>query len=82
MPHDHIHGPTIDPERLVYYQRMATAVREILIEKGVLTGAQIEATIKKMEARGPALGARMVARAWVDSDYRIRLLLDGSAAAE
>lgn len=82
MPHDHIHGPTIDPERLAYYQRMATAVREILIEKGVLTGAQIEATIKKMEARGPALGARMVARAWVDSDYKIRLLLDGSAAAE
>ena len=80
MPHDHIHGPTIDPERLAYYQRMATAVREILIEKGVLPGAQIEATIKKMAARGPALGARMVARAWVDSDYKARLLDDGTAA--
>ena len=79
MSHDHHHGPTIDPERLAYYQRMATAVRELLIEKGILTDAQIVATIKKMEARGPALGARVVAHAWVDPNYKTRLLLDGSA---
>jgi len=82
MSHDHHHGPTIDPERLAYYQRMATAVRELLIEKGILTDAQIAATIKKMEARGPALGARVVAHAWVDPNYKTRLLLDGSAGVE
>ena len=82
MPHDHPHGPTIDAKRLAHYQCMAVAVQELLTEKGILTDEQIEATIKEMEARGPALGARMVARAWVDSDYKRRLLLDGSAAAE
>jgi nitrile hydratase len=82
MPHDHPHGPTIDAKRLAHYQCMAVAVQELLTEKGVLTDEQIETTIKEMEARGPALGARMVARAWIDSNYKRRLLLDGSAAAE
>ena len=82
MPHDHPHGPTIDANRLAHYQCMAVAVQELLTEKGILTNQQIEATIKEMEERGPALGARMVARAWTDSNYKRRLLLDGSAAAE
>ena len=82
MPHDHPHGPTIYAKRLAHYQCMAVAVQELLTEKGILTDKQIEATIKEMEARGPALGARMVARAWIDSNYKRRLLLDGSAAAE
>ena len=82
MPHDHPHGPVVDPQRLARYQNMATAVRELLVDKGILTESQIETKIKEMEDRGPALGARMVARAWIDSDYKARLLTDGSAAAE
>ena len=82
MPHDHAHGPTVDPKRLAYYQRMATAVRELLIEKDVLSEEDIETTIKEMEGRGPALGARVVAHAWADSDYKARLLLDGSRGVE
>jgi len=82
MPHDHPHGPTIDAKRLAQYQCMAVAVQELLTEKGILTDEEIQAAIKEMEARGPALGARMVARAWVDSDYKRRLLSDGSLAAE
>ena len=82
MPHDHPHGPVVDPQRLAHYQNMATAVRELLVDKGILTESQIETKIKEMEDRGPALGARMVARAWIDSDYKARLLTDGSAAAE
>ncbi len=82
MPHDHPHGPTIDPERLLHYQNMATAVRELLIEKGILTETLFETKIKEMEDRGPALGARMIAKAWTDSEYKARLLSNGSAAAE
>ena len=82
MPHDHPHGPVVDPQRLARYQNMATAVRELLVDKGILTESQIGTKIKEMEDRGPALGARMVARAWIDSDYKARLLTDGSAAAE
>ena len=82
MPHDHTHGPIVDPKRLAYYQCMATAVRELLIEKGVLSEQDIEDTIKEMEGRGPALGARVVAHAWVDPNYKTRLLIDGSRGVE
>ena len=82
MPHDHAHGPTVDPKRLAYYQRMATAVRELLIEKGVLSEEDIEPTITEMEGRGPALGARGGAHAWADPDYKARLLSDGSRGVE
>jgi nitrile hydratase len=82
MPHDHPHGPSIDPERLARYQSLATAVLELLIEKSVISSKEIDNAIEAMEGRGPALGARMVARAWSDPDYKVNLLSDGSAAAE
>ena len=82
MPHDHPHGPSIDPERLARYQNLATAVSELLIEKNVISATEMDAAIKEMEGRGPALGARMVARAWSDPAYKTSLLSNGSAAAE
>lgn len=90
MPHDHHRGELSssghpyrpdDDAALTYWQRMEIAVRELLVEKGLTTPAEIAAQIEKMDARSPALGAQVVARAWVDRDYRARLLADGSAAA-
>ncbi len=63
------------------YEALETAVRELLIEKGVFTADEVRRAIEAMDARGPAQGARMVARAWVDAGYRERLLADGGAAA-
>ncbi|GMG80896.1 nitrile hydratase subunit alpha [Paralimibaculum aggregatum] len=96
MPHDHHdhdhghgHGPLSpsghpyrrdDDVPLTYWQRMEIAVRELLIEKGVATAEEIAAQIERMDARSPALGARVVARAWADPGFRARLLADGSAA--
>ncbi|MEO0623426.1 MAG: nitrile hydratase subunit alpha [Pseudomonadota bacterium] len=65
---------------LTYWQRMEIAVRELLVEKGVATADEIQAQIDRMDARSPALGAKVVARAWTDPDYKARLLADGSAA--
>ena len=48
MPHDHPHGPSIDPERLVRYQNLATAVSELLIEKSVISSTEMDAAIKEM----------------------------------
>jgi nitrile hydratase len=80
MPHDgHPHQPDAD-ETLTYARRMEIAVRELMIEKGVATRAQISAQIARMDARGPALGAQVVARAWTDPAFMDRLLADGSAA--
>ncbi len=74
---NHRHG-VHDP----YYRHLAVAVRELLVEHGVLTDDRIARQMERMDARSPADGARMVARAWTDEAYRARMLADGSAAAE
>ncbi|MEM7710272.1 MAG: nitrile hydratase subunit alpha [Pseudomonadota bacterium] len=61
-------------------QVMEIAIRELLIEKGVLTADRIARQIDAMDARVPANGAQVVARAWTDPGFRHRLLNDGSAA--
>ncbi len=71
-----------DPEPSTYYHFLGIALRELLIEKGVFTAEEEREAIASMEARSPATGARIVARAWVDPEYRARLLADGRSAAE
>ena len=67
---------------LTYFQLMEVSLRELLVEKGVLSERQIEDAVADMRARGPERGARVVARAWTDAAYKRRLLQDGSAACE
>lgn len=64
------------------YADLEVAVRELLVEKGVVTNDDIRKAIEKMDERGPHLGAQVVARAWVDEDYKARLLADGTEACE
>ncbi len=82
-PHDHGHAhprlPDAD-ERLSHYQVMEIALRELLIDKGVFTADQVRGAVEAMDARTPAQGARVVARAWTDPAYKARLLADGTAA--
>jgi nitrile hydratase len=57
------------------------ALESLLIEKGILDPATIDAVVDHYEHTvGPMNGARVVARAWVDQAYRQRLLADGTAA--
>jgi nitrile hydratase len=88
--HDHDHGrehtprsfqPDLEDQPQSDYQFLEVAVRELLIEKGVITPEGVRKAIEAMDARGTHLGAAMVARAWVDPAYKRRLLADGSAAA-
>ena len=79
--HDHTHPSRPDRAAEVgYHQRLGEAVRTLLIEKGVLTADEIRRQIEKMDSRNPAIGARVVARAWTDPAFKARLLADGSAA--
>jgi nitrile hydratase subunit alpha len=89
--HDHDHDghdhdvTQHDPEaaernKVPYYGKRIYAIRDLLIEKGILTRAEIQAQIEYMEARTPANGARLVARAWVDPAFKQRLLDDPKAA--
>ena len=79
-PSGHPYRADDDPE-LSYWQVMEIALRELLIEKGHLTAAQIHAQINAMDSRSPANGARVVARAWVDPTFKAALLADASAAS-
>ena len=65
-----------------YYQLMETSLRELLVEKGVVTDAQVSEVVAAMRARQPERGAKVVARAWVDPAYKTRLLAHGTAACE
>src|SRR4029077_5181460 len=65
-----------------YYELMETSLRELLVEKGILTDEQVNAEVAAMRARTPERGARVVARAWVDAEYKRRLLANGTAACE
>lgn len=88
MPHDHSDplSPSGHPYRadqdgpLTYWQTMEIAIRELLIEKGIVTAAEIAAQVDAMDARTPARGAAVVARAWVDPTFRASLLADAPAA--
>ena len=67
---------------LTYFQLMEVSLRELLVEKGLLTDQQVNAEVAAMRARTPERGARVVAKAWVDPDYKKRLLANGTAACE
>jgi nitrile hydratase len=61
--------------------RRTRALESLLLEKGVLPEGAVEAVVRAYEEEiGPLNGARVVARAWVDPEYRRRLLADGAAA--
>jgi nitrile hydratase subunit alpha len=81
--HDHEPASKRDHDGpLTDYQRMEIAVRELLIEKGVLSAEEIRRAIEAMDARSPALGARVVVRAWTNPEFKARLLANGTAACE
>lgn len=65
-----------------YYEIMETAVRELLIERKIIGADEIRRQIEVLDSRTPALGAKVVARAWIDPDFRARLLSDGRTACE
>ena len=88
VPHSHEGlSPSGHPYRadqdqpLTYWQNMEIAVRELLIEKGITSDLEIMHMIDQMDSRSPADGARVVARAWTDPEFKARLLADASAAS-
>ena len=83
MPaHDHDHTPVSHDAKPGYYEVMETAVRELLVGKQLIRADEIRRMLEVMDSRNPALGAKLVARAWVDPEFRARLLASGRAACE
>ena len=63
-------------------ERLLVAVRRLLEAKGIASTAEIAERIAITDRASPGQGARMVARAWTDPDYRALMVEDGSKAAE
>jgi Nitrile hydratase, alpha chain len=62
--------------------RLLAAVRGLLEQKGIVSTAEVQQRMAATDAASPGQGARMVAKAWVDPDYRALMLEDGTKAAE
>jgi nitrile hydratase len=80
--HDHPHEAITADERPGYYEIMETAVRELLVERKLFGADEIRRQIEVLDSRTPALGAKVVARAWMDPAYKERLLENGRTACE
>lgn len=82
MSHDHTHAPPRpdDPEPRTYHEMLGVALSNLLISKGIYTAQEERRRIEALEAVTPARGARVVARAWVDPDFKARLLANARAA--
>ena len=78
--HDHDHAPITngaEPEAAARARTLA----ELLVEKGVVDRAEVRERIDWLVSRSAADGARLVARAWVDAEFKQRLLADARSAA-
>jgi nitrile hydratase len=79
--HAHAHAPSDDDVALTEEEAKFIALKSLLIEKGLITADAIRARMEA-DARGtPHQGARMVAKAWSDANYKARLLSDAKSAA-
>ncbi len=81
--HDHDHATTFQPdisEPEKDWEFTEIAIRELLIEKGVITAREVSDMVEAWERKSPEGGAKIVARAWTDPEFKARLLADGNAA--
>jgi nitrile hydratase subunit alpha len=74
--HDHPHGSELSEMQL-----RVRALETILTEKGYVDPAALDRIVENVETKiGPHIGARVVARAWVDPEFKLRLLADATEA--
>jgi nitrile hydratase len=79
--HDHDHDHPEPGSSLPEPDLRVRALESLLVEKGLVDPAALDALIDTYETKvGPRNGARVVARAWVDPAYKARLLADGASA--
>ena len=74
------HGHDHPKHELSHYAKRIYAIRDLLLEKGVITEKDIQSQIEYQEARHPANGAKLVARAWVDPAFKTRFIANPKAA--
>lgn len=84
--HDHAHAhappqPDEEDTPTTHHQLMEIALRELLVEKGVVGESELREVHEQMDRRGPHNGARMIARAWTDQSFLELMRTDATEAA-
>ena len=75
--HHHAHTHPAEHDGPVSeYEVLERAVRALLVEKGIITEAEVHAQIDLMDSRNPSLGAKIIAKAWREPAFKARLLAD------
>jgi nitrile hydratase len=80
MSEDHHDRPHAPDHPMTEFEWRVEAVQALLIEKGVFTADEVRRQVEEMDDRSPALGAKVIARAWVDPAFKARLLADARSA--
>ncbi len=70
----HIHGG--DHEE-TYYEKRIIGLANLLMDKGIITATELLDVLKENEELDPSIGARVIARAWTDPEFKSRLIQDG-----
>ena len=69
-----------DVDETAHYPLMTEAIRQILVEKGIISADAVRRLIEQMDARSDTTGGKIVARAWVDPAFKQRLLAHAKEA--
>jgi thiocyanate hydrolase gamma subunit len=80
-PHDDLHPHAPMVEEITDFEVLEIAVRELAIEKGLFTAAEHRRFTEFAEQIGPTPGAQLVARAWLDPEFKLLALEDAIAAS-
>ena len=79
-PDSQSHIPPEEDYQETYYDKLVIALCNLLIDKKVITGMELLDLLRERESQNPGVGARVVARAWVDPEFKGRLLGNGRNA--
>src|ERR1044072_4649123 len=82
--HDHDHDRTVAPmvDEITDFEVLEIALRELCIEKGIFTAEEHRRFTEFAEQIGPAPAARLVARAWLDPDFKALALAEPLTASK
>jgi len=78
----HEHAPIQVSDKVSEFEVLELALRELAIEKGLFSADDHRRFMEWAESRSPAAGSRLVAKAWLDPDFKERLLEDGTEASK
>jgi nitrile hydratase alpha subunit len=78
-PHAPVESAAEEPD---YFEVLVESMRELLVAKGLIGAGEVRAMVETLDAHDPTIGAALVARAWVDADFRARLRDDATAVVE